>query len=158
MKTIEKAPIKTKRLYFAYGSNMDLEQMHFRCPKARPLKTARLENHKFLINPRGVASIIESPDHHVEGLLWELTEECEASLDVYESVAAGHYVKQTVKLKGFEDEDDILVYVASDQTPSYTPRDGYFEKILRAAKAAGLSDPYIESLQKYFDQCQGRRC
>ena len=33
-------------LYFAYGSNLDAEQMKARCPTARPLRTARLADHR----------------------------------------------------------------------------------------------------------------
>ena len=42
--------IKTKeKLYFAYGSNMNLNQMAFRCPDAQVIDTVRLENYRLVI-------------------------------------------------------------------------------------------------------------
>ena len=43
--------------YFAYGSNMNNEQMKHRCPTAVPNGVAKLLKHRFLINTRGVASV-----------------------------------------------------------------------------------------------------
>ena len=57
--------MKLKR-YFAYGSNMNHEQMMLRCPSAIFLKRARLENHKFVYDGYSkkrngaVANIIKS--------------------------------------------------------------------------------------------------
>ena len=39
--------MKTK-MYIAYGSNMDLEQMQSRCPDAELLGTGRLENWRLM--------------------------------------------------------------------------------------------------------------
>ena len=37
-----------KRYYLAYGSNLNMEQMHYRCPGAVPLGTAELEGYRLL--------------------------------------------------------------------------------------------------------------
>lgn len=46
------------RCYFAYGSNMDVRQMGQRCPGATLLWTATLGGYRFIINRRGVATVI----------------------------------------------------------------------------------------------------
>lgn len=46
------------RRYFAYGSNMDRQQMRGRCPGAVLLGTARLPGYRFIINRAGVASVV----------------------------------------------------------------------------------------------------
>ena len=55
-----------KKLYFAYGSNMDLNQMAFRCPDAQALETVRLEGYRLAFRSnggnRGVATILPDPD------------------------------------------------------------------------------------------------
>ena len=60
-------------LYFAYGSNMDLNQMDFRCPDAQALETVRLEGYRLAFRSnggnRGVATILPDPDSHVDGVL-----------------------------------------------------------------------------------------
>ena len=42
-KEMENNPINMK-IYFAYGSNLHLEQMKQRCPTAKLLGTGRIEN------------------------------------------------------------------------------------------------------------------
>ena len=70
-----------ERLYFAYGSNINLEQMAVRCPAAQVVGPAVLDGYELLFrgNRRGtgVATIEPLPDSQVHGLLWMLTPECE---------------------------------------------------------------------------------
>ena len=77
-----------KKLYFAYGSNMDLNQMAFRCPDAQALETVRLEGYRLAFRSnggnRGVATILPDPDSHVDGVLWEISPEDERNLNFYE--------------------------------------------------------------------------
>ena len=40
--------------YFAYGSNMDMEQMRRRCPDAKRIDTAVLHGWKFALDEVGV--------------------------------------------------------------------------------------------------------
>ena len=77
-----------ERLYFAYGSNINLEQMADRCPAAEVVGTAVLDGYELLFRGNrsgyGVATIEPQPGKQVHGLLWKLTPECEQSLDFYE--------------------------------------------------------------------------
>ena len=65
-----------KRLYFAYGSNINLEQMAARCPAAQVVGPAVLDGYELLFrgNRRGtgVATIEPLLGSQVHGLLWEL--------------------------------------------------------------------------------------
>ena len=46
--------IKTKeKLYFAYGSNMNLNQMAFRCPDAEVVESVRLEGYRLAFRTNG---------------------------------------------------------------------------------------------------------
>ncbi len=132
--------------------------MKFRCPEAKVLHTARLKNYQFLINPKGVASVQPEPGGWVEGLLWELTPTCETSLDFYEGVEEGHYIKTwlPVEIAGSThlEISQALIYIGTEQIPGELVLDGYFEKILRAAKVAGLSSAYIDELEQYEKRCQ----
>jgi len=42
------------KLYFAYGSNMDKDQMANRCPESNFAGTALLKDYRFIINRRGI--------------------------------------------------------------------------------------------------------
>lgn len=65
-------------LYFAYGSNMDWEQMHHRCPKAKFLFKATLPNytleftHQRINNRGGAADVVERPGEVVWGVVYQL--------------------------------------------------------------------------------------
>jgi len=51
-------PEENVRFYFAYGSNINQEQMAFRCNDALPVAIAYVRNFRFVINSMGVATII----------------------------------------------------------------------------------------------------
>ena len=71
-------------LYFAYGSNINLNQMEYRCPDASVVGPVTLENYELLFRRGGFATIAPKEGETVQGLLWNLTPECERSLDRYE--------------------------------------------------------------------------
>lgn len=74
--------------YFAYGSNMNLDQMAYRCPAASVVEKVKLEGYRLTFCGRGkgsgVATILPEEGSQVEGVLWKITPECEKSLDFYE--------------------------------------------------------------------------
>ena len=81
--------IKTKeKLYFAYGSNMNLNQMAFRCPDAEVVESVRLEGYRLAFRTNGggngVATILPEEGSYVDGVLWRISERDEQHLDHYE--------------------------------------------------------------------------
>ena len=136
--------------YFAYGSNMDIVQMSNRCGGAATVSIAELPSHRFIINSRGVATVVPDPASKVQGLLWRITEEDERSLDRYEGVMQGDYKKTflEVSVPG-EGKIRALVYVSTDSTPGEA-RPGYMEKIVWAAEACGLPKTYVDQLKPWL--------
>ena len=88
-------------LYFAYGSNINLQQMAVRCPAAQVVEPAVLEGYELLFRGNGssfgVATIAPKEGSQVQGLLWKLTPYCELSLDIYEG-SPRLYEKQAIML------------------------------------------------------------
>ena len=80
---------------------MNLDQMEFRCPAARVVETVRLEDYRLAfcgMQPgSGVATIFPEEGCQVEGVLWEITPECEQALDGYEGYPR-LYGKQEVRV------------------------------------------------------------
>ncbi len=70
--------------YFAYGSNINLDQMADRCPDAQVVGPVVLEGYELLFRRGGFATIQPCEGNKVHGLLWSITPECERSLDRYE--------------------------------------------------------------------------
>ena len=71
-----------KRLYIAYGSNINLEQMAYRCPNSKIIGTDKLPGYE--LEFRGVATIVPKEGSEVPVLLWEIDQRDELSLDRYE--------------------------------------------------------------------------
>lgn len=98
------------KLYFAYGANLNMEGMQYRCPNAIPVKPFYLENWRLAFS--GVATIQPSDGDYVPGALWQLTDECERSLDTFEGYPY-LYRKHTVTIDG----DEIMFYVMNSDPP-----------------------------------------
>ena len=91
-----------ERYYFAYGSNMNLGQMRFRCPDAEVVGNVRLEDYRLAFRGRapgnGVATVLPEKGSCVDGVLWKITEACEKNLDFYEGFP-NFYRKETIQVK-----------------------------------------------------------
>jgi gamma-glutamylcyclotransferase (GGCT)/AIG2-like uncharacterized protein YtfP len=123
-------------LYFAYGSNLNIDQMAARCPCAVPVAPFDLVDHELVF--RGVADIVPKPGARVVGGLWRITKECEAALDRYEGVASGLYRKEFVTVEVGGSEERALVYMmnADEVGP---PSRGYLSTIASGFRDFGLA-------------------
>lgn len=133
-----------KKLYFAYGSNMNLEQMDFRCPDAQALETVRLEGYRLAFRSnggnRGVATILPDPDSHVDGVLWEISATDERNLNHYEGFPR-LYGKQTLTVENqLGKELTAMAYVmnAPYKDRSAVPSASYLRGILRGCQQNGV--------------------
>lgn len=115
--------------YFAYGSNLNQTQMSKRCPGSRPLYLAELEDMKFVINVRGVATVVPEKGTNVKGVIWKISKSNEVALDLYEGVSQGLYRKKVMSCVSKGKVVDALIYVANEQMLG-TPRANYLETIL----------------------------
>lgn len=147
-----------KRYYFAYGSNMDRAQMQgtgggkARCPDATVIGIARLSDYRFIINSRGVATIIPEPSAKVFGILWAITKPDEIKLDGCEGVEWGTYTKEKMEIEVINEKSvHALVYVARSNTRCSSVIDyHYIKRILSAAVYWELPDWYIEELKTWL--------
>ena len=136
------------RSYFAYGSNMDVDQMADRCPSARIVSVCRLDGHSFLINSRGVATLVPDASSHALGVLWDLPPEDEQTLDDYEGVPT-YYQKHLVTVEKDREAIPALIYQATDSTPGRS-RPEYMKGIVTAARQHGFDEKYVaELIRKY---------
>ena len=71
-----------KRLYIAYGSNINLEQMAHRCPNSKVVSKEMMQGYE--LEFRGVATIVPKEKSEVPVLIWEIDGRDEHSLDRYE--------------------------------------------------------------------------
>ena len=130
-------------LYFAYGSNINLEQMAHRCPDATVVGPVVLDHYELLFRGNtkgnGVATIVPKEGGRVHGLLWEITPGCERSLDSYEGYPR-LYDKQTVTVRGQDGQSfSVMAYVMTDLWREPTmPSEPYYSGILEGYRQNGL--------------------
>ena len=137
------------RLYFAYGSNINVEQMGYRCPDACIVGPAALENYELLFRRGGFATIAPCEGGKVHGLLWSLTPECERSLDRYEGYPR-FYDKRTVTVRdGLGRELSVMAYVMDERfREPMLPSTAYYNGILEGYKRNGLP---VTALKKAWE-------
>ena len=83
-----------KRYYLAYGSNLNMEQMKYRCPGAVPLGTAELEGYRLLFKGSKTGSYLtieKAEGYTVPVGVWSVTAEDEKRLDHYEGFPHFYY-------------------------------------------------------------------
>ena len=135
-------------LCFAYGSNMDRAAMAARCPRSQPVGPARLARHRIFIMASGHASVRRDPARNVYGLLWNLALSDVRSLDVYEEIARGLYVKLTQPVIIPGGAKRALVYVGLS-TVAGVPEAPYMAGIIAAARELDFPAAYMRELEGF---------
>lgn len=136
--------------YFAYGSNMSVEQMAARCPHAILIGTGMLSGYRFMINTDRYATVVREPEAMVYGILWSLTGSDETSLDRYENVPGGTYTKETIQVADLStgNPDPAMVYIARDNRRG-RPRPAYIAGVIAAARHHQFPAGYILELETW---------
>lgn len=124
--------------------------MRGRCPSSQFLGRGILSGFAFLINARGVATVLAAPEHVVYGAIWHLETSDEKRLDVYEGVADDFYRKRTLPVIFEEGQVRALVYLATDERRGDRARSGYVEKIVAAAREHDFPKEYLEALGQWL--------
>jgi cation transport regulator ChaC len=141
-------------LYFAYGSNMNADQMAERCPGGRALGAARLANWRLTFtrdSPKrggGVPHIERAPGDEVWGVLWDLAESHIDALDVYEGIAIGAYTREEIIVNHEGRDVGCVVYVANP-TGYKAPSKHFLAAVVEGAEAHGLPAPYVDRLRAF---------
>lgn len=126
-----------KRLYVAYGSNMNRKQMKARCPYAQVVGPAYLENWE--LDMPHYANIVESKGKRTPALVWEITKKDENKLNRYEGYP-DFYEKLNILITVNGRRVSAMAYVMTDKYKDVykVPRKGYTEQILEGYKDAGF--------------------
>lgn len=134
-----------EKLYIAYGSNMNIDQMSRRCPTAKVVDSTWLEGYRLRFmgeNGSSVATIEKAVDSLVPILVWKIQPKDEQSLDLYEGYP--HlYRKETIHIKLGKKTLPAMVYIMNGEKFSYgNPSKMYFDTIRDGYIAAGF-DPKL---------------
>ena len=140
-------------LYFAYGSNINLEQMACRCPDACVVGPVFLEDYELLFRRGGFATIAPKAGGRVHGLLWSLTRSCERSLDRYEGYPR-FYDKKMVTVRDSEGRSlSVMAYIMDDRfREPMLPTESYYNGILEGYQQNGLPVSALKKAWEYAVQ------
>lgn len=138
-------------LYFAYGSNMDVEQMALRCPRSRPLGVARLMRHRLAVMREGWLTAMRDPAAAVEGVLWDAALADMRALDRYEGLDEGLYVKASQPVVAKSAPKRALIYFGANSGPGVARAD-YIAAVLLAARQWRLSAAAIAQIERFAAQ------
>jgi gamma-glutamylcyclotransferase (GGCT)/AIG2-like uncharacterized protein YtfP len=137
------------KLYFAYGSNMWDAQMAKRCPQSKKIGVARLRGYRWIVSVRGYANVVESKEDEVEGVLFELSQSDEDSLDRHEGISSGSYRKADLRVLHGEKEEVAFVYL-DPVISEGAPKKEYIQRINSGLADAKLSEGYVTRYVRKF--------
>ena len=128
------------KLYLAYGSNLNLGQMAYRCPDSQVAGMAQLPGYRLLFRGgqhNAHATIEKSEGHTVPALLWKVSVRDEALLDRYEGYPYYYdKVQITVELDG--KTVSAMAYVMQPGFDLNNPSPSYLHTIREGYQAAGF--------------------
>jgi hypothetical protein len=142
------------RLYWAYGSNLSLEAMARRCPKATPVRSLTVSAAALIF--RGVADVKPREGASVPGGLWRITPACERALDGYEGVAGGLYRKRYIMVAPTKGKKKIpcLFYQMTADRGVQPPSEHYLKVIAQGYRDFGLD---LNILDEYVQESWGNK-
>ena len=142
-----------KQLYIAYGSNINLEQMAYRCPHSKVVGTSEIKD--FELEFRGVATIVPKENASVPVLIWKLDERDLPILNRYEGWPRLYrQEKMEFELNGKTFEGMAYLMNYGKITP---PSQEYYNTILQGYRENGLDESFLQkalenSFQTYFTE------
>ncbi len=123
--------------YAAYGSNLNRDQMQYRCPMAKPVGTACLPGWELAF--RGVADVVPATaKDKVPVGVYRITPQCEAALDRYEGYPY-LYTKATAVITLADGRHRVMFYRMNDTGEYSPPARGYLDCIRKGYADFGMT-------------------
>ena len=123
---------KEPRLYVAYGSNLNVQQMAHRCPTARLYATGVIKDYElqFKGQPQSAfATIAKKPGSEVPVAVWEIQRADEYFLDRYEGYPS-HYFKKDVPVELNDGREvNAMVYIMNLRMGFGMPSTHYYRTV-----------------------------
>ncbi len=147
-------------LYFAYGSNLDWEQMKERCSTARFVCNAVLRDHKLAFTRKsinrgcGAADVIPDSGKEVWGVVYQISDRDVGKLDKAEGFQPGRAKNSYMREERHVFEEgkaeqpvNVTIYLAVKEENPPLPDKKYKDQIVNGAKYWHLPEGYIEELE-----------
>lgn len=139
--------MQKEKFYIAYGSNLNLPQMKYRCPTAQLVGRAEINNYELLFrgSKTGAYATIEPCEgSSVPVLLWKVKEKDEAALDRYEGYPR-FYEKESMDIELNGETVSAFVYVMTEGHCFGMPSDSYLRTVEEGYRTAGFDTTVLEN-------------
>lgn len=158
-----------KKLYVAYGSNLNKRQMKYRCPNAVPFATGVLEDYALLFKGSmtgAYATVERCEGASVPVAVWTINESDERALDRYEGFPTFYYKKE-VTVQTTEGQIEAMVYIMHEDHSLGIPSEHYvnvclegyddfdlnkiefYDALLSTIAKVNANDDYIDHTLRY---------
>lgn len=149
--------------YIAYGSNMSVDQMAFRCPGATIVGTGEIKGWQLLFRGRpysAVATVEKGRwNEKVPVLVWEINKMHERALDIYEGFPK-LYTKVNIPVQMDDGEyiESAMAYVIDPTLEFGAPNEYYFSVIRDAYLDFGMDVKKLKrAVEKSVKNSEWRR-
>lgn len=144
------------KYYIAYGSNLNLRQMSYRCPGATVVGTGFINGYQLLFKGSKTGSYLtieKKEGKSVPVAVWKVNETHEKALDRYEGYPSFYYKQEIeIDIKGIKTKKPYhkkaFVYIMHEDRKLGLPYREYVEVCLEGYKAFGFSPRYLEEAIK----------
>ena len=152
------------KLYVAYGSNLNKQQMKGRCPDAKFVGTGVIENYELQFKGSlygAHATIAPKEGASVPVGLWTIQSRDESRLDMYEGyrkTGYRYYDKEQVRVNMTDGGSVIgMVYIMDQRMDFGQPTPGYYDTVREGYANCGLDESVLEqALNSSLELAQAR--
>ena len=141
-----------KKYYLAYGSNLNIRQMRYRCPGASPIGITAIPDYELMFKGSMTGSYLTiepKPGGIVPVAVWEVTAADEKRLDSYEGYPHFYYKKEIrlpVRLRsGKTRKITAFVYIMHEERKLGIPSLTYIRTCEEGYRNFGFDVKYLDA-------------
>ena len=152
-----------KRYYIAYGSNLNIEQMKFRCPTAKVAGISEIPDYRLLFKGSQTGAYLTIEPYKgasVPVAVWEVKEDDELSLDRYEGYPRFYY-KAEMELSVISIDGSrvkrlpVFVYIMHEDSPVGIPMQYYVDTCLEGYRAFSFDERKLsDAIKLSLEECR----
>lgn len=143
--------MEKKKYYLAYGSNLNVRQMRYRCPTAKPIGITAIPDYELLYKGSKTGSYLtieKKKGSLVPIVVWEVTAADEKRLDAYEGYPNFYYKKEMklpVRLaNGKTKKLTAFIYIMHEERELGIPSLAYIRTCEEGYRSFGFDVKYLD--------------
>ena len=141
-----------KKIYLAYGSNLNLLSMEYRCKKAVPIGSSVLKNYRLVYkgSADGYAYLTIEPakEFYVPIGIFNISFFDEFRLNKYEGYPKLYY-KEYLPINVNDKEEKGLIYIMNNNFTYHLPSDNYIDTCMIGYEHFGFNKEVLDDAYEY---------